>query len=80
MESRREEPIEPASEDESSPLLTGFWLGFWSLLLLIIGSWFVHVPLIGQSETPKAGGRVSFFREAPGDTAPGRDLAGKKGR
>jgi hypothetical protein len=80
MESPREDQIEPASEEESSPLLTGFWLGFWSLLLLIIGSWFIHVPLIGQSDAPRTGGRVSFFREAPGDTAPGRDLAGKNAR
>jgi hypothetical protein len=80
MESRGEEPLEPTSEDESSPLLTGFWLGFWSLLLLIIGSWFVHVPLIGQRETRKADGRVSFFREAPQDSAPNRDIAGRKTR
>ncbi len=67
MESGRKDQATPASEDESSPLLTGFWLGFWSLLLLIVGSWFIHVPLIGRTTPPHSNersGRVSLFREA----------------
>jgi hypothetical protein len=84
METGRENQPTPASEDESSPLLTGFWLGFWSLLLLIVGSWFINVPLIGRNEThsPQRNGRVSLFREAPREApqaAPAaRGLAGAK--
>ncbi len=84
METGRENQPSPTSEEESSPLLTGFWLGFWSLLLLIVGSWFINVPLIGRNESrsQQPNGRVSLFREAPREApqeAPAaRGLAGAR--
>jgi len=68
---------EPADAD--NPLMTGFWIGFWSLLILIVGSWFVPVPLLGQKTRP-AGGRVSFFREDPAPRPADRGIAGSRSR
>jgi hypothetical protein len=85
MESGGKDQVTPEGEDESSPLMTGFWLGFWSLLLLIVGSWFIHVPLIGRIAPPPSNdrsGRVSLFREAPKEEPRGvpaaRSIAGTR--
>ena len=69
---RNVQPSEP--EDADSPLVTGFWIGFWSLLTLIVGSWFIKVPLIGL-KTGSSSGRVSFFKEDT-EQPPVRGIAG----
>lgn len=58
-------------------MVTGFWVGFWSLLLLMIGSW-----LIGTSGTdravPRKSDRLSLFK--PAALEPGRPTRGVAGQ
>jgi hypothetical protein len=79
---KRQPPKKPQPEDETekdSPLLAGFWIGFWGVVLILISSWFVRVPLLG-SRVPISKGRVAFFREAPPPPNAARDLAGRNSR
>ena len=67
---------DPTPENESSPLATGFWWGFWGLLVLIVTSWFVHVPFWDSGRSAK-GRKISFFQEAS-DKKTERSVAGKR--
>ncbi|MBU6376437.1 MAG: hypothetical protein KGQ59_10610 [Bdellovibrionales bacterium] len=53
---------EPSSEKDSSPLATGFWWGFWGLLVLIVASWFVKVPVWESNRSTKQR-KISLFQE-----------------